>query len=68
MRQQDLADAAGVQLSTIDRLEREQRNAHALTARALASALGTTLDVLLAGPPEGWQEQRQRVRKGRAQG
>jgi DNA-binding XRE family transcriptional regulator len=64
LTQTQLAEQAGVQQSTIYRLEVLGLSAHRPTVRVLADALGTTVDELLAGPPRGWRPtRRQRVRR-----
>jgi transcriptional regulator with XRE-family HTH domain len=63
LTQDQLAERAGVQQSTVYRLEVLGLSAHRPTVRVLADALGTTVDDLLAGPPRGWRPtRRQRVR------
>ena len=67
LTQDQLAERAGVQQSTVYRLEVLGLSAHRPTVRVLADALGTTLDELLAGPPRGWRPtRRQRVRRGKS--
>ena len=64
LTQDQLAERAGVQQSTVYRLEVLGLSAHRPTLRVLADALGITADELLAGPPRGWRgTKRQRVRR-----
>lgn len=50
MSQQDLADAAGLSLFTIQRIERGEGGVHGKTGRAIAEALGVTPDELTNAP------------------
>ncbi|RKH11991.1 XRE family transcriptional regulator [Corallococcus sp. CA047B] len=53
MTQEELAEAAGISVSYVSMVERDERSPHLNTLAALAHVLGTTVADLLSQPREG---------------